>query len=191
MAADDPRFEADLARSFDSLGLPANPPEASYLGHHGTRGFGRKPAAALAGLPALLGTKAVAAAALVTLAGTAVGVKAVVTGNADPTNWGPQVVQRVAECKALVGATPSASPSSSPSASPSPTFRNVGQCVSAFAKTHGKHLGQPSPSASAKAHGQGRGHGNGPPAGLNAPGHHGRPSGLPTPAGQSGTHPSH
>jgi len=120
---------------------------------------------------------------------------AIATGSANPVNWGQAVVQAVTTCKADYG--PSATPSSSTTAK-----KNVGQCVSAFAKQHGLQeralhaKGGPDvlptshptgkPSGLATGHPTGRpsglpkSHSTGKPSGL-ATGHPtGKPSGLPT-----------
>ncbi len=124
-------------------------------------------AGAALGLKVLTGV-AVAAAA-VTMAGAAT------TGSLSPDNWGQQVVDRVNACKMdLASGT-----------------RNIGQCVSEFAKTHGamvssgaRHHGNDHSTLGAgNANGHGKGSGNG----------HGKPSGVPTPEDAvqgGGTHPT-
>ena len=171
----DPRLEADLDRAYAGLRLPASPPFATYRQLQAKR-LSRKPLAGLMGLPALLGTKAVAAAAVVTLAGTAVGVKAAVTGSPDPTNWGQQVTQQVKTCKAQL----------------QPGQHGIGECVSDFANQHGKQVSAAHSQAGANSHANS--HASGAPTGSPSPGDHGQPSSPPHPtpgSGHSGTHPGH
>jgi hypothetical protein len=75
-----------------------------------------------------------AAAAAVTVAGAAT------TGSLDPNVWGQQVSHRVEECRAALA----------------DGEHGIGDCVSAFAKTHG-----PGVASDARHHGNGNGNGNG------------------------------
>jgi hypothetical protein len=79
-------------------------------------------------------TGVAAAAAAVTVAGAAT------TGSLDPNVWGQQVSHRVEECKAALAEGQ----------------HGIGDCVSAFAKTHGAGV-----ASDARHHGNGNGHGNG------------------------------
>ena len=81
-----------------------------------------------------LATGIVAAAAAVTVAGAAT------TGSIDPGVWGQQVSSRVQECKDALAAGE----------------HGIGDCVSAFAKTHG-----PAVASEARHHGNGNGNGQG------------------------------
>ena len=117
IAADDPQFELALDRAYGRLHLGSTAPAPRYQMTQAGRP-GHRPLAALAGLPALMGTKALAAAAVVTLAGTAVGVKTVVTGSPSPINWGQQVKTQVQTCKDQLR----------------PDQHGIGQCVSTFAQ---------------------------------------------------------
>ena len=76
----------------------------------------------LAKAVAMVSTKGAAglAVALLAVGAAAVATEASVTGSANPTDWGQTVVKQVDACKKALG-----------------TSRNVGQCVSAVAKTHG------------------------------------------------------
>ena len=90
-------------------------------------------------------TGVVAAAAAVTVAGAAT------TGSLDPGVWGQQVSSRVQECKAALA----------------DGQHGIGDCVSAFAKTHGATV-----ASEARHHGNGNGNGNGQGNGNgNANGH--------------------
>lgn len=89
--------------------------------------------------------------------------EAAVTGSANPSNWGRQVVEQVQDCKAALA----------------PGSHGIGQCVSAFAKQHGKQVSADNRASSARVNGSD--HTPGPPANpgrpSNAPG--GRPSSVP------------
>lgn len=167
-----------------------------------------------------LSTKTAAGLALASVVVGGGVAAAAVNGSPNPLNWGHQVTQQVALCKAEFGpsATASTSPLSTPTPTPatstptplplgvstatptaSPTPKNVGQCVSAFAKQHGKQ------ERALHAHGKGRpslasptsrpnGKPTGKPSGRPTP-HHatGKPSGLPAAVtgkthGKSGGH---
>lgn len=130
---------------------------------------------------ALAGSQAaMVAVTTVTLTAAAVGVKTAATGDPNPLNWGAQVTQQVATCKAAASASAAATPSAS--ATPGPGQHGIGQCVSSFAKQHGpseraQHsqsgkTPHATPSAGSSDHSQG------PPSSLpaNANGH---PTGKP------------
>ena len=97
-------------------------------------------------------TGVVAAAAAVTVAGAAT------TGSLDPGVWGQQVSSRVQDCKNALSAGQ----------------HGIGDCVSAFAKTHGAAV-----ASDARHHGQGNGNGN-----ANGNGH-GKDKAKQTPPGLS------
>jgi hypothetical protein len=121
---------------------------------------------------ALLSSKLVVAAAASTLViGGAVTATAT-TGSANPGDWGAAVVQAVQGCKTTVGTGPDSANHTASSARD-----NVGQCVSAFAKTHGQQQRalHASPSPAATSHPTGKPIDKGKPAGT--PG--GPPSGVP------------
>ena len=109
------------------------------------------------------------AAAALALGGGAVAASAA-TGHAHPASWGQKVAEAVENCKQEVRSDASGAP------------RNVGQCVSAFARKNGQtqranHTPEPQESQSATAnHGQ-----------AGETDHHGQPSPLPAgaQAGQS------
>jgi len=170
---DDPRFELALARAFEGLGLHAAP-QPAYAAANASR-LKRTPLAALGGVPALIGTKAFAAAAVVTLAGTAVGVKAAVTGNANPTNWGQTVTQQVTACKSQLPADQ----------------HGIGPCVSPVANQHGQQ--ESTTHSQAGAHSS-KNPAGGPPTNPGKPSFHGPPTSPPRAspaAGHSGSHPTH
>ena len=163
-----------------------------------------------------LSTKTAAGLALASVVVGGGVAAAAVNGSPNPLNWGHQVTQQVALCKAEFGPsatpgatttptptpTPTATASSTATVSPaaSPTPKNVGQCVSAFAKQHGKQeralhahgKGRPSP-ASPNSHPTGRPsarptphHATGKPTslpsqakGLSSSHHHGKPQSQP------------
>jgi hypothetical protein len=111
-------------------------------------------AGAALGVKILTGIAVAAAAATVAAAATEVAI----TGSVNPANWGQQVEQQVATCKAQLAAGQ----------------HGIGQCVASFARQHGDTVsdshakndktktgvtgnGSPNPNANAKpkTHGQG------------------------------------
>ena len=82
---------------------------------------------------ALLSSKlAIAAAAATVVVGGAAVTATAATGSPDPTVWGQRVVQVVQGCQTSIGTGPTALNHTA-----SGPRDNIGQCVSAFAKTHG------------------------------------------------------
>jgi len=121
---------------------------------------------------ALLSSKLVVAAAASTLVVGGAVTATAATGSANPGDWGAAVVQAVQGCKTTVGTGPDAANHTASGARD-----NVGQCVSAFAKTHGQEQRalHASPSPGATTHPTGKPTDKGKPAGT--PG--GPPSGVP------------
>ena len=81
-----------------------------------------------------------ATAATIVVGGAAAGTLA--SGSANPTNWGSSVSKMVETCKSTVrsdsGSTTGGTTGATTTAGATNTApKNVGQCVSAFAKTHG------------------------------------------------------
>lgn len=114
-------IENGLTASFEHLDLRAAPAQARYQTI--TPHWRRKRMSFLAGLPAILTTKAAAAAAIaLTAAGGAVATKAAVTGDPNPLNWGATVTQQVQTCKADLTAGE----------------HGIGACVSGKASQHGQ-----------------------------------------------------
>jgi len=62
------------------------------------------------------------AVAALAVAAAGVGAEAAITGSANPSNWGQQVVQQVDKCKNALA----------------PGSHGIGECVSTFANQHGK-----------------------------------------------------
>ena len=130
--------------------------------------------ALLGGAGAAVAAKLVTGVAVAAAAVTVAGASA--TGSLDPTVWGQLVSQRVEQCKESL----------------SDGKHGIGDCVSAFAKTHGQGV-----ASDARHHGNGNGNGQGNP---NA--HGGNPNAndhakdKPTPgsksqgSGRNGDHPS-
>ncbi len=109
------------------------------------------------------------AIAFLAVAAAGVATEAAVTGSANPTDWGQAVVAQVNKCKDAL----------------TPGHHGIGQCVSAFANTHGKAVSG-SHASGAREHASdarrnGGDHTPGPPANKgkpsNAPG--GKPSPVP------------
>jgi len=87
---------------------------------------------------AALTTKTAIAVAAGALAVGAAGVgESEITGTLNPTDWGKQVVQQVNDCKAALA----------------PGSHGIGQCVSSFAKQHGKAVSADHRAGSGPAHG--------------------------------------
>ena len=106
----------------------------------------------LSGAGAAIAVKIVTGFAVAALASTAAvaATEAALTGSLNPADWGQQVKQTVATCKETLRASGT---------------RGIGQCVSAFAKQHGKIV-----SAEHRASGARLSHGNGN-GNANANGH--------------------
>lgn len=122
----------------------------------------------LAKAATVVSTKGAAGLAVALLAVGAAGVatEASVTGSANPTNWGQAVVDQVNKCKDALA----------------PDQHGIGQCVSAFAKTHGELVSsQHASGARTHASDARENHPSGPPANpgkpAGAPG--GKPSNVP------------
>jgi hypothetical protein len=120
----------------------------------------------LAKVAAVLTTKAAIAVTFGVLAVAAAG-EAVVTGSANPADWGQQVVQQVQKCKDALA----------------PDSHGIGDCVSSFASQHGKnvrdeHRAHPTPTAH---QGNGSGNGNGNGSGDGKDKSHPTPAAHPTP----------
>ncbi len=93
--------------------------------------------------------------------GTA-GAEAAITGSANPSNWGQQVVQQVQKCKDSLA----------------PGSHGIGECVSTFASQHGKQVSSDHRASGARGDhtpGAPTNHPTGPP--TSHPG--GKPSGTP------------
>jgi hypothetical protein len=109
-----------------------------------------------------LGAKLLTGFAVAALAVTAAGVTTEVatTGSLNPTDWGQQVKQQVETCKTTLRAS---------------GVRGIGECVSAFAKQHGKIVSGEHRNSDARTNhgnnGKNNDHGNN--------GTHGKPSGTP------------
>jgi len=124
---------------------------------------------------------AVSAAAIVATGAT---TEAVITGSANPTNWGHQVVQQVQQCKLALA----------------PGGHGIGECVSSLASQHGRQESSTHATSSPSQHPKG-GPSSGQPAGgppSNHP-HGGPPSSHPSPGnagdnsnkGGAGSNPGH
>ena len=109
---------------------------------------------------AVVSTKGAAglAVAVAAIGAAAVVTEASVTGSANPTNWGQAVVNQVNTCKDAL----------------KPGEHGIGQCVSAFAKTHGEQVSS-AHASNARSHASDARENH--PTG--APTDHGKPSGAP------------
>lgn len=114
-------IETRLAASFGRLDLRAAPVHARYQAT--TPRWRRRRMSFLAGLPAILTTKAAAAAAIaLTAAGGGVALKTATSGDPNPLHWGATVTQQVQSCKAAL----------------TTDQHGIGTCVSATAIQHGQ-----------------------------------------------------
>lgn len=121
----------------------------------------------LAHAVALVSTKAAIGITVAVLAVGAAGVvtEAAVTGSANPSNWGQAVVQQVDTCKDAL----------------KPGTHGIGQCVSTFAKQHGKAVSASTTRGNSSAHASSaRGdHTPGPPANAGPPANPGKSTNAP------------
>jgi len=116
------------------------------------------------GAGAALGAKLLTGFAVAALAVAGAGVTSEVatTGSLNPSDWGKQVVQQVNTCKDTLRAS---------------GVRGIGECVSAFAKQHGKIVSGEHHNSDARTNGHGN---NGKDKGNSGSnGNHGKPSGTP------------
>jgi len=111
----------------------------------------------LAKVATLVSTKGAVGLTVAVLAVGAAGAaaEAAVTGSANPSNWGQQVVEQVQDCKAALA----------------PGSHGIGQCVSAFANKHGKQVSADHRASPARVNESDRTPG--------APAHPGKPSNAP------------
>lgn len=171
-----------LTASFHRLDLGSPPHNAQYKST--TPNWRKKRMSLLAGLPAVLTTKAAAAAFAVTLtAAGGVAVKTATTGSPNPLSWGATVTTQVQSCKAALTAGQ----------------HGIGKCVSGTAEEKGRQErtahapALPSQAAAGQTHptgaptlpsqaDAGQTHPTGAPTlpSQAAPGHH-HPTGAPTP----------
>ncbi len=116
------------------------------------------------GAGAALGAKLLTGFAVAALAAAGAGVasEVAVTGSLNPNDWGQQVVQQVNTCKDTLRAS---------------GVRGIGQCVSAFAKQHGKLVSDEHRASNSRDNGN---HGKNNKGSNNGhAGEHGKPSNLP------------
>jgi hypothetical protein len=127
----DREIEFELHRTLDSIGREAIPPRRLVQSRT------TRTRALVGGAGAALAAKLVSGVAVAAAAVTVAG--ATTTGSLDPAVWGQQVSNRVQECKATLA----------------DGQHGIGDCVSAFAKTHGAGV-----ASDARHHGNGNGDGN-------------------------------
>jgi uncharacterized membrane protein YgcG len=146
----------------EAAAQPGRHPMPAQAQYHAAYLQGGTQVSFLAKVAGLVTAKAAIGLTLGVLAVSAAGAagEASITGSADPSNWGQQVVQQVQKCKAALA----------------PGAHGIGDCVSAFAKQHGDQVSdshqasgartnEPSPSPDQKGNGKGKnkpnGNGNG------------------------------
>lgn len=117
------------------------------------------------GAGAALGAKLLTGFAVAALAVGAAGVTSEVatTGSINPNDWGQQVSQQVQTCKDTLRAS---------------GVRGIGQCVSAFAKQHGKAVSAEHRNSDARTNSHGN-NGKDNKDNGKSNGQHGKPSDLP------------
>jgi hypothetical protein len=118
------------------------------------------------GAGAALGAKFLTGFAVAALAVAGAGVTSEVatTGSLNPSDWGKQVVQQVNTCKETLRAS---------------GVRGIGQCVSAFAKQHGKAVSAEHRNSDARTNSHGNNGKNQGKGNNGNNGNHGKPSGTP------------
>src|SRR5258708_39927013 len=114
-------LEQQLQNEAAKAGGPSPAPAQAH--YHASYRQGGPQMSVLAHAVALVSTKGAVGLAVAFLAVGAAGVasEAAITGSADPSNWGQQVVQQVDKCKLALA----------------PGTHGIGECVSTFAKQHG------------------------------------------------------
>jgi len=118
------------------------------------------------GAGAALGAKVLTgfAVAALAVAGAGVTTEVATTGSLNPSDWGQQVVQQVNTCKETLRAS---------------GVRGIGQCVSAFAKQHGKAVSDEHRASNARGNGNHGKNNKGSDNGQSRDTNHGKPSNLP------------
>ena len=102
----------------------------------------------LGGAGAAIGLKIATGFAVAAMAATAAlaATEVAITGSVNPADWGQQVTQQVAACKASAARL---------------GVHGIGQCVSQFANQHGKAVSDAHKAPAARENGNGNGNGNG------------------------------
>ena len=136
------QFDAWLTKELDR-GLRAERPRARFAPGRGSRRLTLKAAA-------------IAVAAVLLTGGVAMAAGTAVTGTPNPAVWGQQVQAHVQDCKNQLAAG----------------HHGIGECVSAFAKQHGRQQQGTHGNSKDGTHGQGHGQGNGHGHGHGAAGTH-------------------
>ena len=170
-------IEHELRRVLDPISAESSIPlRSSVLS-------GGKMKRILGGAGAAIAVKAVTGFAVAALAASAAGAatEVAVTGSLNPADWGQQVKQQVAACKAAL----------------TDGKHGIGDCVSAFAKQHGDLVSDQHAASSARLNhgndnnnkdnghsgnngqGNGNGQGNSNSHGNGKSNEHGKPSDLP------------
>jgi hypothetical protein len=137
-------IEFELHRKLDSVGREPIPPRRTVQSR------ATRTRALVGGAGAALAVKLVSGVAVAAAAVTVAGASA--TGSLDPAVWGQQVSQRVQQCQDTLA----------------DGKHGIGDCVSAFAKTHGpgvasdaRHHGVGNENGNGSGNGNGHGNGNG------------------------------
>ena len=102
----------------------------------------------LGGAGAAIGLKIATGFAVAAMAATAAvaATEVAITGSVNPVDWGQQVTQQVAACKASAARL---------------GVHGIGQCVSQFANQHGKAVSEANKASKARENANGNGNANG------------------------------
>jgi len=153
-------FDSDIERE---LGRVLGPVESASIPAWRAPASGGFMKRLLGGTGAAIAAKLITGFAIGALA--AVGAtEAAITGSVNPNDWGQQVVQQVQSCKAAL----------------SDGEHGIGQCVSAFAKQHGKIVSSQHHASGARtndgsSNGNGKDNGHGKPDNPGSQGNGGQP----------------
>jgi len=158
-------LEQTLQQETAGRGGPS--PDAAQATYHAAYLQGGLQMSGLATAASLISAKGAAGLAVAVLAVGAAGAttETVVTGSANPSNWGQQVVKQVQTCKDALA----------------PGSHGIGECVSTFAKQHGKQVSSEHRSSGAPTH---------HPSATNHPSATDHPGGKPTSHPNSTDHPT-
>jgi hypothetical protein len=160
-------FDRDIERELDRVLGPVESASIPAWRAPAPGGFVGK---VLGGTGAAVAAKVVTGFAIGALA-AAGATEAAVTGSLNPNDWGQQVVQQVAKCKAAL----------------QPGQHGIGQCVSAFARQHGPTVSADHRGSNARTNAGNNGNGKGKGKGNGKD--HGKPS-NPGSQGNDGNPPS-
>jgi hypothetical protein len=144
---DDDGFDHWLEHGLKA-GVPSGPsPAPAQARYHAASIQGGTHMSVFARVVSVVTTRAAIgfAVAVLALAGAAVVAEAAITGSANPSNWGQQVTEQVAKCKAAL----------------TQGTNGIGECVSTFAKQHGEQVSADHRASAARENDKNNGNANG------------------------------